>query len=392
MRLKKRPLTPTEDSEGGFEALAQKAAAAQAAGQIEDTLSYYQRALALRPGWSEGWRNLGALYYAFAHYSDAVLALKNAAALDAHQGNTWALLGLAEFETKDYKNSLIHLERGYDFGFAGNASAVQIARYHMAVLLNRQGDFDRATELLTPEVTAGPPDEQTALALGMALLRIPQLPEELDPSKDAMVRMAGEIAVLLSGSKYDEAFVKLQQLLKVSPNTPYLHYVYGTALASVSRYDDAEKEFVEETRITPGSALPFLRRSSVALQSKHPETAAELAQKAVRLAPETGEGHYLLGRAWLELGKTADSVKELETARELAPNSPEVRFSLARAYAKAGQPQAAEQERATFEHLNALVQKQRSQTGNQAYGAIQSQNGIRAAQTPEQNQSHAHPE
>jgi hypothetical protein len=73
-------------------------------------------------------------------------------------------------------------------------------------------------------------------------------------------------------------------------------------------------------------------------------------------------------------------VKELEADRGLAPNSPEVRFSLARAYVKAGQPDAAEQERASFERLNALVQSQRSRSGSQAYGAIQHQNGIRAAQ------------
>ena len=90
----------------------------------------------------------------------------------------------------------------------------------------------------------------------------------------------------------------------------------------------------------------------------------------------------------LELGKTADSVKELEVARGLAPNSPEVRFNLARAYAKAGNPDAAEQERAAFERLNALVQRKKSQTGSQAYGAIQNQNGIRAAEPSAPTEAH----
>ena len=152
-------------------------------------------------------------------------------------------------------------------------------------------------------------------------------------------------------------------------------------------YDEAEEQLVEETKITPGSALPFLRRSTIALQLRHAENAGQLAQRAVQLTPESAEGHYLLGRSWLELGKTADSVKELETARGLAPNSPEVRFSLARAYAKAGQPEAAEQERAAFERLNAMVQNQKSRSGSQAYGAIQNQNGIRAAESPAEQAS-----
>jgi len=379
-------------SEDNFEALAKKGAAAQAAGQMDAGVSYCQRALALRPEWEEGWRNLGTLYYASTRYADAIAALKNAVAIDAHDGNVWALLGLSEFETKDYKNSLIHLERGRDLGFEGNAAAVQVARYHLAVLLNRNGEFDRATELLTPETATGPLQSDVIFALGLALLRIPLLPDEVNHSDEATVHLAGETAALLGQSKYDTAFSKFQQLLSTNSRMPYLHYAYGSALASASRYSEADEQLAEETKITPGSALPFLRRSMIALQLHRPEIAMQFSQHAVQLAPESGEGHYLLGRSWLELGKTADSVKELETARGLAPNSPEVHFSLARAYAKAGKPDAAEQERAAFERLNALVQSQRSRTGNQAYGAIQGQNGIRAAEASKQNQPDSHPE
>jgi tetratricopeptide (TPR) repeat protein len=377
----------TVGSEDGFEALAQKAAAAQAAGQMDATVSYYQRALALHPGWEEGWRNLGTLYYASAQYSDAVAALKNAVAIDAHNGTSWALLGLSEFEIKDYKNSLIHLGRGRDIGFSGNAAAVQVARYHLAVLLNRNGEFDRTIELLTPESGFGPLEEQVRFALGIALLRIPLLPDELDRANDSFVRLAGETAALLTESKYDEAFSKFQQLLKMNSRTPYLHYAYGCALASISRYDEAEEQLAEETKITPGSPLPYLRRSTIALQLRHPENAVQFAQRALQLAPESAEGHYLLGRSWLDLGKIADSVKELETARGLAPNSPGVRFALARSYTKAGRPDAAAQERTAFERLNALAQRQRSHTGSQAYGAVQDRNDIRAAESPAENAS-----
>jgi tetratricopeptide (TPR) repeat protein len=382
------------NTEDDFKALAEKAAAAQAAGQIDAAISSYERALALRPQWEEGWRNLGTLCYASARYEDAIAALKNSVAINDRNGNVWALLGLSEFETKNYKNSLIHLERGSNLGFAGNSAAVQVARYHLAVLLNRNGDFDKTTELLTPEITSGPPDEQVKLALGMALLRIPLLPDELDQASASLVRLAGETAALLSESKYDQAFSDFQQLLKMNSSTPYLHYAYGSALASASRYDEAEEQLAEETKITPRSALPFLRRGTIALQMHHAESAVQLAQRAIQLAPESAEAHYLLGRSWLEVWKIHASVMELETARGLAPNSPEVRFSLARAYAKAGQTDAAEQERAAFERLNALVQSQRSRSGNQAYGAIPNQNGIRAAEAekPDQTQPASHPQ
>jgi tetratricopeptide (TPR) repeat protein len=366
-------------SGGGFEALSGSAAAAQSAGQLDEAISSYQSALAIRPDWEEGWRNLGTVCYTAARYADAITALKNSVALNPHNGNAWALLGLSEFETRDYKNSLIHLDRGRDVGFAGNAAAVQVATYHLAILLNRSGEFDRATELLAPETALGPLKDEVVFALGMSLLRIPRLPEELDHSNDSLVRLAGKTAALLSESKYDQAFSGFELLMKMNSSTPYLHYAYGSALASASRYDEADEELAQETKITPESSLPFLRRSSIALQLHQAEKAAQFAQRAVQLAPDSAEGHYLIGRSLLELGRVADSVKELETARGLSPNSPEVHFSLARAYAKAEQSDAAVRERADFERLNALVQSQQGRSGSQAYGAIQDHNGIRAA-------------
>jgi tetratricopeptide (TPR) repeat protein len=339
------------------------------------------------------WRDLGTSYYAAGRFGDAITAFKDSTGINPNDGDVWALLGLSEFETRDYKNALVHLERGRELGFAGNATAVHVARYDLASLLNRNGEFDRATELLTLDIESGSVDEQIKIALGMALLRIALLPEELEHSRNSLVSLAGETAALLSASKYDQAFLDFQQLLKMNPATPNLHYAYGSALASASRYDEAEEQLLAETKITPGSALPFLRRSSIALRLQRADKAAELARQAIQLAPQSAEGHYLLGRSLLELDKKTDSVRELEIARRLAPNSPEVHFSLARAYEKIGQPDAAAQERKAFERLNSAEQNERTAAGS-AYIGIQNANGMQTfeGQKFNQTQPSLHPE
>src|SRR5260370_34306590 len=133
-------------------------------------------------------------------YHQAIAALQQAVAREARQPDTWTLLGLSEFETKDYKNSRIHLERGRALGFSGNAAAVRVSRYHLALLLNLDGDYDGALALLIPEIGPGALSEEIQFAMGIALLRIPALPAQIDPVKRALVRSAGEAAVLLSGS------------------------------------------------------------------------------------------------------------------------------------------------------------------------------------------------
>jgi predicted Zn-dependent protease len=150
---------------------------------------------------------------------------------------------------------------------------------------------------------------------------------------------------------------------------PFLHYAHGLALASLSQYDEAASQLREESRISPNSELPYIFLASIALRRHNAADALPPAVQAVQLAADSAKAHYMLGRAYLELGQEEKSVQELEAANKINPGSPEVHFNLARAYAKAKQPQKAQQERAVFARLNAQAEQQRSQTTNQSYGA-----------------------
>jgi tetratricopeptide (TPR) repeat protein len=361
------PAAASPANSASLDERSRQAAASLAAGNTDEAIRIYQQALQLHPEWDEGRWNLAMLAYSAGHYLDAITALKACVAHRPDYGTAWAVLGLSEFEIKDYSNALIHLQRGQDLGMGGSKESVQLARYRLGILLNRNAEFDRAVELLAPEAEPGPLAEKIQFALGIALLHISVLPDEVDPSKKSLVLSAGEIAGLLQESKYDDAFPKLQALLQQNPAAPFLHYAYGTALAALSQYDEAESQLRQEILISPRSELPYARLASVALKTHRPADALPSAQRAVDLGPDSAEAHYLLGRSCLELGQREKALHELETASKMAPGSPEVHFNLAKAYAKANLPEKAEQERATFVRLNALAELQRSRHGNQSY-------------------------
>jgi tetratricopeptide (TPR) repeat protein len=319
------------------------------------------------PAASESDWNSAMLAYSGGHYQEAINELKAYVARNQNNGTAWAVMGLSEFEIEDYSNALIHLQRGRDLGMGGSAESVQLAKYRLAILLNRNAEFDHAAELLAPEAGAKPLAEKIQFVLGMALLRIPLLPGQVEPAKSNLVRAAGEIVPLLQNSKYDQAFPKFRALLRQYPVAPFLHYAYATALAALSQFDEAESELRQELRISPKSDLPYERLASIALKRRRPADALPFAQQAVQLAPDSAEARYLLGRSYLEQGQNQKAVQELETARTLAPGSPEVHFNLAKAYARASQPEKAEEERATFARLNAVAEQQRSRQGNQSY-------------------------
>ena len=174
-------------------------------------------------------------------------------------------------------------------------------------MLNQNSEFERAVELLSVGHPEGELVTQWNVALGMGLLRVPKLPEQVDVSQRPMFVSAGQAATLLANSKYDEAFVMLQKLLKDYPNTPFIHYAYGAALASLSQYDEAEAQLREEIRISPESALPYIRIAFIDLKTHRAADALAAAQRAVQLAPHSPEAHYVLGRALAGHGRNRAS-------------------------------------------------------------------------------------
>ena len=175
---------------GALEKLAQQEGES---GQTSEAIRDYQRVLASRPEWKEGWWNLGVLQYGANQFADARSTLQRVVGFAPDLGVAWSLLGLCEFETRDFADALVHLEKAQSLGIKDDAEVQRVSIYHLGLLLLRTGDFDRASDLLLNTFGGGQKSEQLKMALGLATLRIGLLPEEVDPSKEALVLAAGDV-------------------------------------------------------------------------------------------------------------------------------------------------------------------------------------------------------
>jgi len=312
---------------------------------------------------------LAVQLFSAGQYAEAIPPLKATIAAHPEMGTAWGMLGLAEFQTKDYENALLHLQKGSALGFGGSRDSIRSAKYALGLLMIHKGQFDQATDLLYLEAQGNSLEKQIQFALGLALLHKPVFPGEVPPAETELVQSAGEISLLLHFSKYNDAFPKLKALIQAYPDTPLLHYVYGVSLASFCEYGDAEAQFAAEARISPQSELPWVQTAFAQLSARRPADALVSAQRAVQLAPGSAEAHYVLGRSLMDSGKFEDALKELQATAQINPGSPEVHFNLAKTYAKLGRPDDAQRERDRFAQLNAAIEKQRSEHGSQAYGA-----------------------
>jgi len=168
---------PSQDATVTFESLVKSAAAARESGKYGDAIRDYKQALELRPEWSEGWWDLGTMQYDRDQYAEAIRSFQNLVKLAPGAGPGWSFLGLCEFEIKDYANSLRDLKKGMSLGEGDDPELTRVAKYHLSLLLIRSGSFDEARHLLVTTFGQNQVSVQVKTALGLALLRVPLLPE-----------------------------------------------------------------------------------------------------------------------------------------------------------------------------------------------------------------------
>lgn len=348
----------THDSDS-FRNLAQRAASARDNGNLESAIDLYRRALTQKPDWQEGWWNYGSLLYDNNQFSAATTALHKLTALNPKLGGAWALLGLSEYETGRYDPALDDLQRARSLGTGSDPDLADVVDYHVALLLNAHGEPEAANLLLSSLLLKGRKSEDLQVALGLVLLRVPLLPSQVDPSKDALVHDAGTLAAVLVHKQYVDADEGFRGLLAKYPGTSFVHYAWGAMLASQGKDDAAEMQFREETELNPESALAYSEWAYLESKAGRYPEAVSLAQRAVKLAANSFMAQYVLGSSLLATGQAEESLAHLERARDLAPESPEIRYSLSRAYAKLGKNALAKQEQTEFIRLKNMQRPQR---------------------------------
>lgn len=337
-----------------FDRVSRQAAEARQQNRISDAIALYRQAVKLRPTWPEGWWFLGELLYDQDRYAEARDALRRLVALDHKTGPGFALLGLCEYQTKEYARALDHINEGRRLGLGEDPQAQRVVLFHAVLLLTRFQRYESAMQLLEKVLRTGGAGANVIEVAGLAGLRRPILPQDIPADEKDLINQAGRAVCAMAGKQPVEAQKYFTELLANYPKTPNVHYLYGSFLAR-SDEDGALREFQKELELNPKQADALV---TVALEYEkrgEPEKAISYAQRAVEAAPDFFAAHGVLGRLLANSGEVEQGIKELEKAREQAPDSPQVHFSLAAAYSIAGKKEAAAHERGEFVRLKQLA-------------------------------------
>ena len=307
----------------------------------------------MRPAWADGWWALGSIYYDQDRFSEAEPALKHFVASAPRPGPAYAFLGLCEYETRDYARAIEHFQKWALEGSPGNRELIDVASFHWALLLTREGHFTEALFLFAAKAERLGVSPALAEAMGLASLHMKYLPEEYPPERREIVWLAGETALYgsLQTHDFDRANEYARRLELHYDQEPNVHYFLGTQYGFQKDNAKAAEEYREELQISPGHVPAMIGLATIDLEGANLDEAASLAERAIQIEPKDAEAHHTLGRALLAKGQLAESARELETAKQLAPYAYLIRLHLTTVYRRLGRNKEAEQEMEAFTKL-----------------------------------------
>lgn len=367
-----------------FKQLSEQAAKASEENRLDEAAVLYRKALALQPGWADGWWALGTLQYDKNQYAPAARAFEKLVALRPANGSAHAMLGLCQVELKQDAEALKHLSSAEQLGVLENAQLRRVVLYQLGSVQLRTRHFTDAKTSFSQLVRDGVRSDELANGMGMAALGIlpSTLPDKNTPGRDVVDRVG--LAESLAARKDFASARQIYSLLATQyPAYPNLHFAFGRFHLAAHELDDAVAEFQKELQNDPKHLGALLDLAAVRYRVDSAD-GIQYAERAVKASPQLPYAHYLLGLLYLDTDRTAEALPELEIARKAFAKQAQVYFALGNAYAKLGRKEDAARMRAEFVRLNAAEKAQKpAGSDSDVYGEQSS--GVLGEKLKEQN-------
>ena len=333
---------------------------ALAAGNYAEAERQFERARKADPGVAEIHANLGLIHFQEGRFAEAIKNLQEALRLNPSLPKLRGLLAMSRSELGQFQEALpdlescyresaeppikrmcgLQLERAYS-GLQRGGDAVELA-------LELQKQFPRDPEILY---------ENERIYGSYAFQTVQQL-VAVAPDSVWRHQAAGEANE--SQGAYQVALGEYQQVLRVDPGRPGIHYRIGRTL--LARWRDthdpadnqhAQTEFQAELKLDPANANAAYELGETARQGGQLEKAEQYFSQAIEAHPDFEQAQLGLARVEMAQGKIPQALPHLQTAVQLNEGDEVAWYQLAQAERSVGN--TAEQKKAlgVFQKLHA---------------------------------------
>jgi len=266
-----------------------------------DAVTWYKRALAAKPDWTDALWGLGPAAVAMGDFESGTDAYRRLAALLPENGE---------------------------------------ARYQLGYCLAYRGDFEAAVKVFAEAEKLLGPDPRVLMNLGITLTKL----ERVDEAEACFLRLLrGEADAKRPGSpeaksgflwlwrlpsraaRYTRATIAFDSLAKSHPQLIGAHWYKAHAMLEGGDPAGAADAFLEVTRLSPAYAAGWAKAGGALVKARRFEEAAEALSKLLPLDPE-GEGPrdllLSIARGLARADRTEESVEVLTRLEPSFPGDP----------------------------------------------------------------------
>jgi tetratricopeptide (TPR) repeat protein len=348
----------SQSSEASLQSYFEQGEKALADGQFSEAEAAYLKLTKLAPNVAEVYGRLGLVYFQEKRFDEAVPVLRKALKLKPSLPNTDILLAMSLSEVGQYAEALPGLDKGFHHTndpALKRLSGLQLERTYIGLRRDSDG-VQTALEL----ARLYPNDPEVLYYAGRlfgnyAFLSMQKLAEV---APESVWRHEAAADAYQSAGSYDLAAAEYRQVLAQTPNRPGIHYRLGRTLLDNASHSstsitasDAAKEFEQELALDPTNANAAYELAEIHRKAGELDKARELFADALKHYPDFEEANVGLGRSLIALGKPEQALAYLTKATELQPRDGVSYYQLALAYRALGKP---EQQKAAFDKFQQL--------------------------------------
>ena len=348
------------------ERYADEGQAALAAGRYEDAERAFEKLRQLEPGMAEVHANLGLIYFEERKFDEAVPALRQALKLKPTLTKSGSLLAMSLSELGRYSDAEPGLEKCLH-----HSSDTEIKRMCGLELqrvysgLKRDG---KAVEVAMELNRLYPDDPEILYQAGkvygnFAFLTMEKLAQVAPTS--VWRHLAAAEAHESQGS-YSQAIQEYQEVLRLQPDRPTVHYRIGRSLMgrfwqrqSQEDIAAAEKEFEEELRLHPDNANAAYELGEMRRKSKQNEEAQKYFEQAIQHYPDFSEAQLGLAAVLLERNQPDKALPHAQRAVAVDPGNEVCWYRLAKIQRSLGNIPEQEKALAEYRRLHDLANQQK---------------------------------
>jgi len=325
------------------------------AGDSGAAVALIEKGLRIDPEWKDGLWKAGLVLYQDNQFEPARGYLNRLTQVEPTRGVAWALLGMCEFQLREFWAAIEDITRADRLGIPEQSGMRRVALLDRAIAQTDLSNFGTAVALLAKLVPAQSPEEREQLITVFGYASLQRSTEDsLSPQQTALAHGLGAAWYANASGDRSSAKSLIEALLLKYPREAMLHFTYGSLLVSWREYDAAVKEFEAELALNPSSLSTRLALASLGLTLGRISAALPHAIEASKMRPDSYLAHLYLGRLLIRAGRLNEGCRELEIARGLSPSDSEVRYVLATTYRRLGRAEDAQKEYKEFERLKAL--------------------------------------